>query len=180
MDAFIEESTADHVLAVWDRVVIAVFKDKTSAEAIRRCEAILEKQHRKLGTPLLLLTVVDVAAPLPSTEVRTELVSALQRVSGKVARSAVLYEGEGFRAASVRAVVAGILLFSRLAYPHRVFGRVGGAVRFLVGGATGSPSPHQLIRAVHQVRATRGSAPSFAPWLPGGVPVAPALRTRQS
>jgi hypothetical protein len=178
MDVSVEESSKDHVLAAWDRVVILFFQGKTSAASVRRCEHLIEEHSRRRGEQVLLLTIVDVAAPLPALEVRTEIAGALHRLNGKLARSAVVFEGEGFRAASVRAVVAGVSLFARAAYPHRIFSRVGAAARFLAGGADGVPAPHELIRAVSQARARQGSTPSFAPWLPATPQ--PALRQRQS
>lgn len=178
MDVRVEESTADHVFAAWDRVVIVVWRGKTSFAAVKRGEQVMLDHQRRIGEPILLLTVVDVAAPLPPLETRMELVAMLHRANGKILRSVVVFEGEGFRAASVRAVVAGVSLFARPAYPHRVFGRVSSAARFLAGGADGVPAPHEMIRAVAQARARQGSAPSFAPWLPSGVRVEPVLRQR--
>ena len=179
MDVRIEESTADHVVAVWDRVVIFFCRGKTSLAAVRRCEQAIDEQFRRNGELVLLLTIVDMIAPLPPLEVRMEIAGALHRLNGKLARSGVVFEGEGFRAASVRAVVAGVSLFARATYPHRIFSRVGAAARFLAGGADGSPAPHKLIRAVSQARARQGASPSFAPWLPGAT-VDAALRHRQS
>jgi len=179
LEVRVEESSTDHVLAVWDRVVILFFRGKTSLASIRRCERLIEAHSRQRAEHVLLLTIVDTAAPLPALEVRVEIAGALHRLNGKLARSAVVFEGEGFRAASVRAVVAGVSLFARAAYPHRIFGRVGDAARFLAGGADGSPAPHELIRAVSQARARQGSPPSFAPWLPT-TPAPASFRHRQS
>jgi hypothetical protein len=179
MDVRVEESSKDHVLAVWDRVIILFFRGRTSAGTVRRCEHLIDEHARRRREQVMLLTIVDVEAPLPALEVRTEIAGALHRLNGKLARSAVVFEGEGFRAASVRAVVAGVSLFARAAYPHRIFSRVGAAGRFLAGGADGLPPPHELIRAVSQARARQGSPPSFAPWLPTATPP-PAFRPRQS
>jgi len=179
MDVRVEESTSDHVLALWDRVVILFFRGKTSLGSIRRCEHLIEEHARRRSEQVLLLTIVDMTAPLPALEVRIEIAGALHRLNGKLARSAVVFEGEGFRAASVRAVVAGVSLFARASYPHRIFSRVGAAGRFLAGGADGVPAPHELIRAVNQARARQGSPPSFAPWLPAATPQ-PTFRPRQS
>jgi hypothetical protein len=178
MDIRIEDSAVDHVLAVWDRVVIAVFRGKTSFAAVKRCEQIFDQYQRQLATPLLLLTVVDVEAPLPALDVRMELVASLHRANGRMLRSAVVFEGDGFKAASVRAVVAGISLFARPAYPHRVFSRVGSAARFLAGGPDGTPAPHLLIRAVNQARARQGIIASVPAWLPASGRADSALRPR--
>ncbi len=167
MNLRIEESTNQHAFAVWDRVVLAIWRGQTTLSAVRRGEQVVERhagRHPDRG--VLLLTIVEAAAPLPPLECRIELAAMLKRAAGKVERSSLVFEGEGFRAASVRAVVAGISLFSRPSYPHRVFNTVGAAARFLAGGKSGSPSPHMVVGMVHEARRPSGS-PSFLPWLPG-------------
>lgn len=176
MDVHIEESTGDHIFAFWERVMVAVFDGTTSQTAVRRCEELFDKHFQRLRTPMFLLTIVDVPAPLPALEVRMELVASLHRANGKLARSAVVYEGEGFRAASVRAVVAGIAMFSRPTYPHRVFAQVSAAAQFLAGGPDVAPAPQHLVRAVQLVRARQGSPRRLEIWRPERAHPDPALR----
>lgn len=175
MDVRIDDSTSDHVFAHWDRVVLVVWRGKTTLSAVRRGEHLFEQHASRCAGPVLLLTVIEPVAPLPALEARMELVAFLRRGSGRIERSALVFEGEGFRAASVRAVVAGMSLFSRPAYPHRVFSNVSSAARFLAGGKSGSPAPHLLIRAVLDARQRSGTS-SFVPWIPVPQPGAPLPR----
>jgi hypothetical protein len=176
MDVRIEDSTSDYVFAHWDRVVLAVWRGKTTSSAVRRGELFFDQHATRCAGPVLLLTVIEPAAPLPPLEARMELVAFLQRGAGRIERSALVFEGEGFRAASVRAVVAGMSLFSRPAYPHRVFSSVGNAARFLAGGKSGSPAPHLLIRAMRDARQRAGTS-TFVPWIP--VPPQPGAPLRR-
>jgi hypothetical protein len=167
MNLRIEEFTHDHVFAAWDRVALALWRGQTRVSALRRGEQLFD-QHasRHPGERILMLTIVEAAAPLPPIESRMELAAFLKRAADRVERSSVVFEGEGFRAASVRAVVAGISLFSRPPYPHRVFSTVGAAALFLAGGKSGSPAPHMIIRMVNETR-RRAVAGVPLPYLPG-------------
>ena len=176
MDVRIDVSTRDVVLAVWDRVVLALFRGRTTVQALRRAGQLVPELHASSKELVFMLTVVEEQASLPALEVRMELVSFLKGVNGQVDRSAVVFEGEGFRAASVRAVVAGVSLFSRPDYPHRVFGSVGSAARFLSGGRQGVLVPHRVIRMVQEARRAPGTQ-TFLPWM-HGVPSTASLRPR--
>ncbi|HKO91212.1 MAG TPA: hypothetical protein VJU61_08670 [Polyangiaceae bacterium] len=164
MDVRIEISTRDVVFAFWDRVALGLWRGKTSVGAMQRAGQLLTQYVAERQSPVLLLTVVEENAPLPSLEARVELVSFLKASNGLVERHGLVFEGEGFRAASIRAVVGGVSLFSRPDYPYRVFGSVGSAARFLAAGKNGSPAPHRVLRMVSEARRDRGS-PTIVPWL---------------
>jgi hypothetical protein len=177
MDVKIHASSRDCVFATWERLVLAVWRGNTTVAAVRRGDQVLAQYAAECGERVFLLTVVEENSPLPPLEARMELAACLRRASTVVARSALVFEGEGFRAASVRAVVAGISLFSRPEYPHRVFASVGSAARFLAGGLSASPAPHRVIRMVNEARRAPGTQ-SFLPWLAGAPQVGEALRPR--
>jgi len=176
MDVKIEVSTPDAVFAVWDRVALALWRGKTTVPALLRGGEILAQHAASCNNLALLLTVVEKNVPLPPLEARIELVTLLKRANGLVERSALVFEGEGFRAASVRAVVAGVSLFSRPAYPHRVFASVGSAARFLGGGKTQSPAPHRVIRMVNEARRAALTEPFM--WFAEASPPEASLRPR--
>lgn len=177
MDIRIDVATRDVVLAVWERVLVAVFIGKTTAQAVRRSAHLAAELQAVQQSPVLVLTVVDEHAIMPPLDVRMELVGCLKRFNGLVERSAVVFEGEGFRAATVRSIVAGVSLFSRPDYPHRVFASVGAAARFLGNGKQDSLAPHRVIRMVQEVRRAQGTQP-FLPWLEGPLSTKPAAHLR--
>jgi len=177
MDVRIKVSSRDAVFALWDRVALALWRGKTTSGAVRRGSEILAEHAAAWDGRVLLLTVVEENVPLPALEARMELVSLLKNANGLVERSALVFEGEGFRAASVRAVVAGVSLFSRPEYPHRVFASVGAAARFLGGGRKDAPAPHRVIRMVNEARHAPGTQ-TFLPWLAGANQTGDGLRPR--
>lgn len=177
MQVRVEESTSDYVFAHWDRIVLAVWRGRTTVAAVRKGDHLMHEHAARCGAPIRLLTIIEEAAPLPPVEARMELVACLKRGAGTIERSALVFEGEGFRAASVRAVVAGVSLFSRPAYPHRVFNSVANAARFLANDGGPQPASHALIRAVRDARRRTGVS-TFVPWLPGSPEPAISMRHR--
>jgi hypothetical protein len=178
MDVKIEMSTRDCVFAVWEGVALGLWRGKTTVGAMQRAGQILAQHVASRQAPVLLLSVVEENAPLPTLEARMELVSFLKGASGQVERHGVVFEGEGFRAASIRAIVAGVALFSRPDYPYRVFGSVGAAARFLVAGKN-IPPPHRIIRMVNEARLAPGTQ-TMLPWLTPQSQITEPLRPRQT
>lgn len=124
-------STRDFVLADWDRVALIFWRGRTTVAGLHCADRFVSELVERRKNFALVLTVVDPAAPLPPFEARGEIVKCLQRGNGKVERSAVVLEGDWIRAASVRAVVAGVSLFARPNYPHRGFSNLAAAMHFL-------------------------------------------------
>jgi hypothetical protein len=176
MNVNVEVSTRDCVIATWDRVLLALWRGRTTVAAVRRGGELICQQAAEHG-PLLMITVIEEGAPLPALEARMELVTVLKRANGMIDRSALVFEGEGFRAATVRAIVAGVSLFSRPDYPHRVFASVGAAARFLAHGKPGELPPHRVIRMVAEARRAPGTQ-TFLPWLHNPAGAMDSLRTR--
>lgn len=174
----IELSTRDCVMALWEGLALGLWRGKTTPGAMRHAGQIMSNYAAERQGPVLLFTVIEEGAPLPTLEARMEMVAFLNMANGRVARHAVVFEGEGFRAASVRAVVAGAALFSRPAYPCRVFGSVGAAARFLIAGkGSAALAPHRLIRMVNEARREVGTQ-TMLPWLLPSSPVGSELRSR--
>ena len=177
MNVEIQMSTRDVVLAAWGRVGLGLWRGKTTVGALRKATQLLSKYAEQIQQPLLLLTVVEESAHLPPLEARMEMVSFLKGGNGQVERHAIVFEGEGFRAASIRAVVAGVSLFSRPDYPSRVFGSVGAAARFLSAGKMDAPAPHRVIRMVNEARRALGTE-TMLPWLTPSVQSSDSLSSR--
>jgi hypothetical protein len=177
MDIKIELSTRDCVLALWEGVVLGLWRGKTTGAAMQRVGQIVKQYAIERQGPLLILTVVEKNAPLPPSEARAELVSFLKGGNGLVERHGLVFEGEGFRAASIRAVVAGVALFSRPDYPYRVFESVSAAARFLAAGRNGALAPHRIVRMVAEARRDPGTQ-TLLPWLTPPARSVDALRSR--
>jgi hypothetical protein len=118
----VSEQTSDHTFGTWNHLVIVVWKHETTVSALRGSGALVRALAKERGFPVGLLTIVEDGAPLPSTEARKVAAEVLHGVPIKL--SAMVFEGQGFRAASVRGVITGIGLLARTPYPHRTFATV--------------------------------------------------------
>jgi len=177
MDVKIEVNNTDVVIAVWDRVVLAVFRGRTTVAGLRSGREVIAQHAAACNGPILLLTVIEANTPLPHLDARVEIIALLKEANGKVERSGIVFEGEGFRASTVRAIVAGVSLFSRPEFPHRMFASVGSAARFLVGGRNGGMGPHRVIRMANDARRAPAT-PAFVPWMSDVAQSTNALRPR--
>jgi hypothetical protein len=148
------ERNNDHVLALWSRTVIVVWSHETTVSAVRRLGEHLLARATAVGQPVGLFMVVEESAPLPSSDARS--MSAVVLRKAKLAFSAVTFEGSGFRAAMVRAVVTGIGMLAKQPYPHQAFARLEDAAAWVAERTMkgqGDPiSQDDLIRAVRIVR----------------------------
>lgn len=109
-----------HGVGVWRNLLIVVWRKDTRADAVAGVSAVLGELGER-HSDIALLQVIEENATAPDTEARRALSTMLRQHGGSIRCSAIVYEGDGFRAATLRAVVTGIALLSRPAYPHVVF-----------------------------------------------------------
>jgi hypothetical protein len=101
--------------------------------------------------------VIGESAPLPSAEARALSATVLRRLP--LAFSVVTFEGAGFRAAAVRAVVAGISLLAKVPYPYKSFASIEDAstwvaMRTRADGEASVPAKALMV-AVHGAQGAR-------------------------
>jgi hypothetical protein len=123
------EHDDQHGVGVWRNVLMVVWRGDTRAAAVDRVSALLAeltRSHRDVS----LLQVIEEGATAPDSDARRALSSMLKQHSGAIRCSAVVYEGDGFRAATLRAVVTGISLLGRPACPHVVFASTMAAINW--------------------------------------------------
>lgn len=147
----------DHLVFTYDRLFTMVWRHETHAAAVSRAMQLLDTFAESL-TPkrFCLLTVVEPTAPLPPSAARAALARLLRINADYLIRSAVGYEGAGFRAAAVRGVATGIAVLSNHQFPHRIFAGVEPATEWLASGLAnemdGQINGTALADVVHSVR----------------------------
>jgi hypothetical protein len=118
----------DGVLATWRNVVIAVWRVHTRVDALLHLEVVLRRfalTHQQIG---LFQVLEPTIRPLDSDQ--RDVLDKTLRGAGTITSSSVLYEGSGFQAAAVRAVVAAVRALRPHAFPHRVFADMSTAIEF--------------------------------------------------
>jgi hypothetical protein len=124
-----------------------------SLSAVRQCE---ESLAREAPDGLVVLTVMTGTAFAIGTREREEAQRLAQRFDKTTQAAAYVIEGSGFRAAAMRAVLAGLQLLARTSHPVRVFSDVPTAVEWLGGRARPPIAPDDLADTVEQARAAIG------------------------
>lgn len=133
-------------------VLLQIWRDHTPKEGAQAAVSLAGDLGHSEAPRIGTLIVVADGSPLPSSEVRA-LLSNLPTELGRGVGVALAYEGNGFRAAAVRAVLSGIMLLSRHRVPHDVFPSVERAAAWLAPKIGGGLSTTALAQAVHALRA---------------------------
>ncbi|MEW5853159.1 MAG: hypothetical protein AB2A00_30535 [Myxococcota bacterium] len=71
-----------------------------------------------------MVVVVERNSPLPTAEARAELMEGRRLYADRLAAVAVVYEGNGFRAATVRSIATTLNALTKRLLPEEVFDRV--------------------------------------------------------
>jgi hypothetical protein len=147
----------DHFFAgTFQNMAIAVWEDETLPTNVR----LLREMVRRLGGEhpggIGLVQVVGAHHPHIGPDARNELGVLLKASAPYIRCSTVVFEGTGFRAAAVRGLVAGLVMLSRVPFPHQVFATLEAAVDWQVAHmrtinpALGRPA---LTEAIEDMRA---------------------------
>lgn len=113
-----------HVLASFRNVAIAVWVDETSVDAVRRAQELLERLAEEWPEGIAFVQVFGEENPGVEPPARAALKELLQKGRDAVREAPVVYEGSGFRAAAIRAIVTGLLSGRGHGFPQRVYSRV--------------------------------------------------------
>lgn len=148
----------DCVIATWRSTCIAVWRLHTRVDALLQLETVFRRQSAMYKSLAVLQILEPTVRPLDS-EQRAALEQAMRSCSA-IASSAVVYEGTGFQAAAVRAVVAGVATLRRHPFPHQVFAEVGKAADFHAQHLRQPPGFRDgLLSATQRVREWQSGSP---------------------
>lgn len=120
----IVELEEHHVLATFRNVAIAVWVDETTVEAVQRAQQMVERLALEWDDDIAFLQVFGEDVQHVDASARTALMTLLAAGTGSIRDAPVVYEGTGFRAAAIRAIVTGLLTQRHYGFSHRVYPRV--------------------------------------------------------
>ncbi|HEX6244142.1 MAG TPA: hypothetical protein VFZ61_24670 [Polyangiales bacterium] len=136
----------DHVVATWRNVFICVWRHQTEEQAVRNLKPVIEALKAAHPRGIAMVTVVEPDADLPTPGARQALPKLFKEVAKGVACSALVFEGEGFRAAAVRALTTTFNMLAAQPFPHRVFPTVDAAEAMLMALLPSSAQGERLER----------------------------------
>jgi hypothetical protein len=121
----------DHLVATWRDVLVVNWRVEVTMHAVRRLRSVLGEFAAARPAGIATFVVLDAGALVPGHEPRNETASVLRQFEAHTLASCVVIDGQGFRAAAFRSVIAGLSLITRVPYPHRVFGTIDAASDWL-------------------------------------------------
>lgn len=113
---------SDHIVAVRNHLVISIWRGETTGPAVRELNTIIQDAAKRAIRGVGLVQVVEASASLPDGAGRHELGVMLSASRNCVKSSAVIYEGDGLKAAAVRCTVTTLTLVAKPPFPHKIFG----------------------------------------------------------
>jgi hypothetical protein len=122
------ESDADHAKALAFNMLFMVWRHRTMNSAYRRGIQLARELYAQFPEGVGVCQVVEVDATPPDSETRTAFVEFLKLEAVK--HFSVIHDGVGFKAASVRGVIASVHMLARPKCKHSVHSSVASAARW--------------------------------------------------
>ena len=135
-------------------------------EAWTRTVDLVLEQYR---AGLYVMTIIDRNASAPDDASKTSIRKTIVRHAAQIDAFAYVVEGEGFRSAAMRSALSLIAMAARYPFPQKVFGRVEGAVPWMLTrpcrgepGERHVPDATKLIKWRHSLRDQLAIVPAAA------------------
>lgn len=119
--------TPEYAVVVYQSILIQLWRVETSSDGVR----LVRRTLAEFGSQIALtMVVIEDGATRPDRGARSELEALGKELAPRFA--AVVFEGHGFKAAAVRAVMTSIGLFTRSSLPSRIFSSTDGAIEWMM------------------------------------------------
>ncbi|WP_394839341.1 hypothetical protein LVJ94_20860 [Pendulispora rubella] len=132
-------------------LAISFWESQQTAEQAHHAAEVLSALGRTEGR-VLVLAVLPPTAPAPSNAVRSVISNAFTRLGSQIHAVANAVEGDGFRAATMRAVVTSMALVIRPSYPVKTVATVEDAAEFLAAHSDGRLTVSDIVLASRELR----------------------------
>jgi hypothetical protein len=138
----------------WRNVFILDFYRTPTVEALDATTTAKRLALQATPGGLIVLNLVDGTQPVPSAPIRAYAEERSKKdLSGVLCHATIVF-GDGFRVATMRSVLSGIIVVQNSPFPRRVFSSVGEAVAWTAKFAGAGPGYVQgLVAAVRQAQA---------------------------
>jgi hypothetical protein len=149
-------STDDFQTWVGDWLVAQVWTRETTLAGVDELRRAVDERvaaHRKI----FVLIVTDKTCRPPSWEARDRIAQVMRQHKDTIEACALVFEGTGLAAATIRGVVAGLNMLARHPFPYRVFATLPDALDWCGTFPLGRQAASSLKDA-----AAFGSTPSAA------------------
>jgi hypothetical protein len=135
-------SSVDFTSARLNDIVLQIWHKETTLAGVAALRAAIAKVASESAAGLRLLVVVESRAAMPTRSARENIAAFMTEFKSSIRATSLAFEGEGFRAASVRAVVTGLNMLTHHPFPYGVFPTIEKALAW----EPMSPLPGMLTR----------------------------------
>jgi hypothetical protein len=136
-------------------VFVTFWRQESTPDGVRLLAVECEKFRRGKAHGVGMFTVVEARTPMPNTATRQVLANFLQHGGSYIKASAVLFDGNSFRASAVRSVATGLSLLAKQPFPHKFFTSAFDALQFLdetLPPKVERSDSEQMLRALNRLR----------------------------
>lgn len=144
--------------ARWRDVLIACWRATPDVAVSRRQIQACTRNIKDTARPCTLLIILEPQVGLPDNDTRKVLTEGTQGYGPNLQRISTVVEGQGFAASAVRAVLTGMTMVLRGAYPTRIVGSVAEVAPWLAEPLPGH-DPAELVAVVAALRARAAAQP---------------------
>jgi hypothetical protein len=148
-------------LIVWRDIFVLVDNGLAKAADYELIEAHIHQQAAANPGGLACLVIIPVGSTPPADDVRRTIKGGFQRVARYLRCTCWLVEGTGFRAATVRAALAGLRLFIRVSHPTHITDNLEDAIGWMLMhlGAGRDAGVAEALRIIRRDRALLSETP---------------------
>lgn len=151
---------ADYTTARYQDLVLQLWHKQTTLDGVAALRTAIGKVADESKEGLRLLIVVEPGAAMPPREARGKIADFMTDYRASIRATALAFEGEGFRAASIRAVVTGLNLLTHHPFPYGVFSTIPEALNWTpMAPIAAGTQPMALAKAVRTYRQDRAPLP---------------------
>lgn len=112
------------VLATWRNVAIAIWIQDTGVDYVKRAQLMVHQLASQWPEGVAFLQIFGEDHASIESDARGALNELLRSAREIIREAPVVYEGSGFRAAAIRALVTSLFSQRSLGFPHRVYSSV--------------------------------------------------------
>lgn len=145
----------DHVVAMYSGVLFMVIQDDPRPDVLEHQQRWMRKLKADSPDGAGFIVVLRSDVPAPKDSARANIRRVLVEFGTVVNAGAIVVEGTGFIAATLRSVLSLMNLASRPSYPLKVFGSLSEACYWLprqIGGKRRTVSPLELLGVIEEVK----------------------------
>lgn len=128
-------------------LVILAYEGTPTRSTVEAVASFGATHIRAAGARVGVIVVIRTDDRVPDAATRAGLAGLMKRFEPNIAALALVVVGSGFGAAAVRAVLAGMNLVARAAYPTEVFADTQPALQWISGQGVGAPHEARLAVA---------------------------------